>query len=116
VTVASQLPSFLIDAQLPLVLVRPFLAFGCEATHLADLAGLRLSDPDVWALALRRGDVLVTKDADFAALALSRPTGPQILWIRSGNVGNFVLLSRVAEVMPQLLNWLREGNRLVEVR
>ena len=42
-------------------------------------------DRAVWAYALANNLVLVTKDADFADLALLATSGPKVIWIRRGN-------------------------------
>jgi predicted nuclease of predicted toxin-antitoxin system len=45
----------------------------------------RTSDPHLWLFAKANGYVFVTKDSDFAELAVLRGTPPKVIWLRIGN-------------------------------
>jgi predicted nuclease of predicted toxin-antitoxin system len=52
-------------------------------------AGLESAgDADIWAYAKQHGFAIVTKDADFAELALLRGYPPKVIWLNCGNVNN----------------------------
>ena len=57
---------FLIGACLPAALARAMDAAGYPAVHVFDLGMARDDDIDIWRLAATRGEVVVSKDADFA--------------------------------------------------
>jgi predicted nuclease of predicted toxin-antitoxin system len=48
----------------------------------------RAGDADIWAYAKQHGFAIVTKDADFAELALLRGYPPKVIWLNCGNVSN----------------------------
>jgi predicted nuclease of predicted toxin-antitoxin system len=72
---------FLVDAQLPPDLARFLTSCGYEAKHVEEIGLLSADDSEIWERARSDGFIIVTKDADFAALSNLR-TGPQILWLR----------------------------------
>ena len=106
---------FLVDAQLPPALARWLTAQGEEANHVEDLRLLAASDDEIWRAAVERGAVIVSKDEDFALRAQLRSGGPQVVWVRSGNVRKVELLRRWAELWPTLGDALRRGEPLIEV-
>ncbi len=62
------------------------------ASTQVQLASLdRADDADIWSHAKQHGFVIVTKDADFAELALLRGYPPKVIWLNCGNVSNAVV-------------------------
>ena len=56
-------------------------AAGIDATHVSEIGYSRADDIDIIALARERGDIIVTKDADFhAELAITGATGPSTIF------------------------------------
>ena len=56
------------------------------ASTQARLVGLdRADDADLWAYAGANGTVIVSQDADFAALASLHGPPPKVVWLRGGN-------------------------------
>ena len=106
---------FVIDAQLPPGLVRLFSEQGWFAEHVNRINLGVAPDSDIWAYTNEKGAVLVTKDADFVHLARLERTGPQVVWIRLGNVTNRALQARIRPVLPGLVAALEAGERIVEV-
>lgn len=107
---------FLVDAQLP-----PALALWLrEAGHDAQAArevGLReAEDSAIWDYALRTEAVLITKDEDFPTRAQQTNTCPMIVWLRIGNGTNQVLRQWFMPQLPQILEWLGQGVRVLEIR
>jgi predicted nuclease of predicted toxin-antitoxin system len=105
---------WLIDAQLPPVLAAFLAEHGHEARHVFDLGMASAPDTAIWALARRDSCVLVTKDADFALLALSSD-GPPVVWIRLGNTTRHALLARVEADLPAIVDGIARGERLIEI-
>ncbi len=106
---------FLVDAQLPPALARWLTERGEEADHLADLGLLRAADEAVWRLAGERGAVLISKDEDFALRAQLRSGGPQVVWVRWGNLRTTELLQRWEDQWPLLRANLERGEALLEL-
>ena len=106
---------FLVDAQLPPALARWLTARGEEADHVLDLGLLGANDDEIWRVASERGAVIVSKDEDFALRAQLRSGGPQVVWVRSGNVRNVELLRQWTELWPALDEALRRGEPLLEI-
>jgi predicted nuclease of predicted toxin-antitoxin system len=79
---------FLIDAQLPPGLAHRFATRGYIAEHVNRIGLGTNSDGAIWRYAARTRATLVTKDQDFVALAGREPSGPQVVWIRIGNISN----------------------------
>jgi predicted nuclease of predicted toxin-antitoxin system len=87
---------FLIDPQLPPDLARFLISCGYQAQHVAEIGLLAAGDKDIWGRAKSDAAVIVTKDADFAALSTLH-SGPQIVWLRFGNTRK----AELQEGLPQ---------------
>jgi predicted nuclease of predicted toxin-antitoxin system len=105
---------FLIDAQLPPSLARFLTAAGHSAEHVADAGLLAAADTAICDHARSTNAIIVTKDADFAALTALN-TKPQVVWLRFGNSRKAELERRLGTVLPLIIAALRNGDRLVEV-
>lgn len=79
---------FLIDAQLPPGLAPRLAARGYAAEHVSRIGLGAAGDGAIWRHAAQTGATLVTKDEDFLALAERDSSGPQVVWIRIGNISN----------------------------
>lgn len=106
---------FLVDAQLPPALARRLTELGHMAEHVYDIDMKSASDRAVWQKAKEFGAVIVTKDEDFTQIGRS-VTGPQIVWLRLGNVGRNALLEKISEILPQIVKAIEGGERVIEVR
>lgn len=56
-----------------------------QSVHVWDLDMDTADDTVIWAYARERSLVIVTKDADYRDLSLSRGHPPKVIWIRLGN-------------------------------
>lgn len=106
---------FLIDAQLPPGLAELLSECGLPAEHVNRINLGDASDADIWAHASARKAVIITKDSDFVQLARQARTGPQVVWVRLGNVTNRKLRVRIAPILPELIAALKAGERVVEI-
>jgi predicted nuclease of predicted toxin-antitoxin system len=106
---------FLIDAQLPTALARWIESQGQTARHVADLQMADASDRAIWQQARETGAVIISKDADFVTLATLDMEGPPVVWIRLGNTRRQALLNWFSPLFPEILEALREGEKLIEI-
>lgn len=106
---------FVVDAQLPPALAEFLTDEGHVAEHVFAVALTQAADREIWDYAARVGAVIVTKDEDFAARRAVTQTGPQILWLRIGNTTTPQVVSRVRSRMPELLDLLSRGEKVVEL-
>jgi predicted nuclease of predicted toxin-antitoxin system len=105
-----------IDAQLP-----PGIAgwltenFAVDATPLRDL-GLRDAEDEVIFQAARSAAaVLMTKDSDLVSLLNRHGPPPALIWLTCGNTSNARLRQILSAALPDALELLRAGERLVEI-
>lgn len=106
---------FLIDAQLPPGLARRLTTRGYPAEHI-NRVDLRIaSDRTIWQYAARTGATLITKDEDFVAFAGQERSGPQVVWIRIGNISNDALWRAIDPLLDEIIQALNAGERIVEV-
>jgi predicted nuclease of predicted toxin-antitoxin system len=106
---------FLIDANLPPVLVRWLVEQGHEANHVSDFALASASDRDIWRHARETDACIVTKDEDFVLLHAVDRRGPPVVWIRIGNATRDALLHRLSPLWLGVVEALERGETIVEV-
>lgn len=106
---------FLLDAQLPPGLAKRLTARGYPAEHVNRVRLGTASDDAIWRHAERTGATLITKDEDFTALAGRDPNGPQVVWIRIGNISNEALWRALEPLLDEIIESLDAGERIVEV-
>lgn len=73
---------FLVDVNLPYRV--PFFE-GNDFLFVRDIDA-RMSDTDIWKLALDNGYVLITRDADFYYRFLQASVSPKVIHIKLGNI------------------------------
>ena len=72
----------------------------------------RVGDADIWAYAKQHGFTIVTKDADFAELALLRGYPPKVIWLNCGNVSNATVRRKLldnAETIQRFIASVENG-------
>jgi predicted nuclease of predicted toxin-antitoxin system len=106
---------FLIDAQLPPGLARRLTSRGYLAEHVNQIDLGVATDHTIWRYAAQNGCTLVTKDEDFVALANRGTSGPQVIWIRIGNISNDALWRAIDPQLDEIIQAVAEGERIVEV-
>jgi predicted nuclease of predicted toxin-antitoxin system len=108
---------FLVDAQLPPALASWLREAGHEAAHVETIGLRDADDRSIWDHAARAGVTIVTKDEDFAARAAHAVDAdrPVIVWLRVGNTTNAALQAWLERRLPDILEILKQGHRLVEV-
>ncbi|MCP9629231.1 DUF5615 family PIN-like protein [Rhodopseudomonas palustris] len=56
-----------------------------DASHVRLLGLMEADDRTIWDWARSHGFTIVTRDADFAEMALLLGPPPKVIWVRSGN-------------------------------
>lgn len=108
--------NLLVDNQLPPALARFIESeFGCSGTHVADIGLRDASDAEVWQYASKIDAILVSKDEDFATMALRAPTA-KLIWVRIGNCRKMFLFELFRDMWPRILARIDSGERIIELR
>ena len=107
---------FVVDNQLPPALAR-FIGseFDCSSLHVIDIGLRNASDAEIWRYCSKSQSVLISRDEDFASMALQAPTA-KLIWVRIGNCRKEFLLDVFRQVWPRLLHQLQSGAGIVELR
>lgn len=106
---------FIVDAQLPPALARWLTAQGYEAEHVIDFGRDGTTDREIWNRALEKNAVIVSKDEDFSLLAIRSGTGPQVIWIRTGNIRRTALISWFENILPSIILAIQRGEHVIEI-
>ncbi|MCW1924838.1 DUF5615 family PIN-like protein [Luteolibacter arcticus] len=86
--------NFVVDAQLPSLLVEWLKDQGHDAIHTLDLpAANRTTDDEIREIADREHRIVVTKDSDFVDSHLLAHSPAKLLLIATGNIANPALLN-----------------------
>jgi len=89
--------------------------FGVTALALRDLGLRDAEDPEIFEAAKTQGAIFMTKDSDFVDLVDRLGSPPQIIWLTCGNTSNVRLREILSSVLPEALELLRSGEKLVEI-
>ena len=106
----------MVDAQLPPVLARMLAGLAHRAEHVADIGLRGADDPPIWEYALEKEAVIVTKDKDFAHRHGQSRIAPVLVWLRIGNTSRRALLEWIEPLIPQFVDLIEKGDRIIEVR
>lgn len=105
-----------LDNQLPPALTTWMRAtLRVECSSIRDLALQRAADLDIFHAARDAGALVMTKDADFAALVNQFGAPPQIVLVTCGNTSNVHLRQVLGTAWPTVALMLERGEPLVEV-
>jgi len=105
-----------IDAQLPPAIARWLTEnFQVQATPLRDLGLRDAEDEEIFQAARAAAAVVMTKDADFVGLLNRYGPPPAVLWLTCGNTSNARLRQILTATLPDALELLQRGERLVEI-
>ena len=83
--------------------------------HVLDVELGRVDDLTIWAYAAQNGYTLISKDADFADLALLAQTEARLIWVRIGNCRKSVLLEAFKNALKKIEQELEAGETLIEL-
>lgn len=106
---------FLVDAQLPIGLVRMLEQHGHESQHVADLEMMETSDRDIWKWAKQSKSIIISKDEDFVILHNADEHPVPLIWVRVSNTRRKVLLEWFERLLPLIEEKLASGELLIEL-
>jgi predicted nuclease of predicted toxin-antitoxin system len=107
---------FLVDAQLPPDVARWLRDAGHDAQAVRAVGLRDADDGEIWQHALATGAAVITKDEDFPIRAQQTDASPVIVWLRIGNTSNHALQLWFMPQLPQILAWIEQGVRVLEIR
>jgi predicted nuclease of predicted toxin-antitoxin system len=97
----------LLDHNLSHKLVTRLAGVYPDSTQTRLLRFARAADPEIWFYARTHGFVIVSKDNDFAELAVLRGAPPKVVWLRLGNCSSAAverLLRENVQVIEDFVN------------
>lgn len=107
---------FLIDAQLPHMVVQILRAKNHDVIHTTDLPlGNRTTDDTISKISLSEKRIVVTKDADFVNSFFLKGKPHKLLLISTGNIGNHDLAAILELYQSQIIAAF-ESSSFVELR
>lgn len=106
---------YLIDNQLPPGLVAHLKKHGLDAIHVGDCGLDQSTDLEIWEHAKVHDCIIVSKDEDFFHLSVLDENGPPFIWVRLGNCRNTALFAAFDNILPELVNSISSGAKVVEV-
>lgn len=89
--------------------------FEITAIALRDLGLRDAEDPEIFEAAKNQGVIFMTKDSDFVDLVERLEAPPQIIWLTCGNTSNARLCEILNSILPNALELLSSGEKLVEI-
>ncbi len=107
---------FIVDAQLPPALALWLREAGHDAQAVQEVGLRDADDSAIWSYALTNAAVIITKDEDFPIRAQRIDESPVIVWLRIGNTSNRALRQWFMSQIPQIVTWIDQGARVLEIR
>lgn len=107
---------FLVDAQLPPILADWLRRKGYDATHALNYGNGKLSDRELYDVALAENRILISKDEDFFHLATRPGNRCRLLWLRVGNCRTKPLLSRLENSWADIVAEFQDNQMIIEMR
>lgn len=107
---------FIVDAQLPVALAKSICDAGYTAEHVGRALRLDAEDTEIWDLAKRDTLVIISKDDDFAKRSRQVIDPPVVVWLRVGNIRNKELIEWFIKLLPQIMELIKQGDLLIEIR
>lgn len=105
-----------VDAHLSPALAQGIAAECGQAAQPVRDVGLRhAKDKDIFAAARQANVILMTKDEDFAEMVGRLGPPPCVIWPTCGNTSNATLRRLLKTTLPKALDFIRQGNALVEI-
>lgn len=89
---------------------------GFESLHVSSLDLESTADAVIWARAANEGRVVVTKDEDFCHLARRPGENGRVVWVRLGNRKASELTITLIRAWLGVVERLRAGQRIIEIR
>lgn len=84
---------------------------GSSQTRLLGFA--RAADPEIWFYARTHDFLLVSKDNDFAELAVLRGSPPKVVWLRLGNCSSAAVEKLLSRNFTVIAEFVADPQRVV---
>lgn len=84
-----------------------------DTTQTRLLGFARAADPEIWFHARTHGFVIVTKDNDFAELAVLRGAPPKVVWLRIGNCSSAAVEHLLRSNVSVISDFAEDAERVV---
>jgi predicted nuclease of predicted toxin-antitoxin system len=108
--------SLWIDAQMsPAIAAWISHRFAMNTVAVRDLGLREATDQEIFQAAKRENAIVMTKDRDFVSLLDRFGPPPQVIWVTCGNTSNARLKEILTSTLPQALEFLGSGEKLVEI-
>ncbi len=108
--------NFLFDAQLSRKLAQHLTDRGHLARHVYDHLDPQADDRDIARLANDMNASVVSKDADFADLAVRGALNHTFVWLKLPNLSNQQMLEMLDRALPEIVSAIDANERIVEIR
>lgn len=92
------------------------LHLGHNSTALRDLGLRDAQDADIFHKGKEADCIILTKDKDFAEMVARLGSPPKVIWLRCGNTSESHLKELLTEHLQEALDYLADGESLVEIR
>ena len=86
-----------------------------EARSLRSLGLRDAEDEEIFRAARSAGAVIMSKDSDFLHLLDREGPPPQVIWITMGNTSNERMREVLGELLPAVVDAIRDGDPIVEI-
>jgi predicted nuclease of predicted toxin-antitoxin system len=104
---------FVVDAMLPRDIAEYLISEGHEALTVK---WLKLGpDETIWQYAEKHFAIVVTKDSDYLPFP-SKHSKAQLIHFTGGNMSTSMMIERFRDGLPQIIDSLRAGEKIVEIR
>jgi predicted nuclease of predicted toxin-antitoxin system len=84
-----------------------------ESTQTRLLGFARAADPEIWFHARTHELVIVSKDNDFAELAVLRGAPPKVVWLRLGNCSTVAVEELLRRNVLTIAEFVADSDRVV---
>jgi len=89
---------------------------GHDAQALREIGLRDAEDNEIFDKARKDGATILTKDKDFADLVGRLGSPPSVIWLRCGNTSENVLKQILSDHLDDALNFIANGESLVEIQ
>lgn len=84
-----------------------------DSTQTRLLGFARAADPEIWFHARTHDFIIVSKDNDFAELAVVRGAPPKVVWLRLGNCSSSAVERLLRQNVQIIDEFIRDPERVV---
>ena len=106
--------AFIIDTQLPPLMVQILFDLGYDACHTSQyLGGLLMDDKEIREIAINENRIIITKDSDFVDYYLVKGAPPKVILIALGNIKNRQLFDYLRQNVKEIQKFIDEDYKLI---